>query len=109
MARIIIKCQAAPGFDGVFRAGRKWPAAGLEVETISAADDVEAEQGGVLKIGTKTLAALEGDPRFSFGIAGTIGEIEKVRAENEDLKARVAELEAKLAEQASKGEGRKGK
>ena len=40
MARIIIKCFPAPGYDGVFRAGRKWPGTGTIVDT-QMRDDAE--------------------------------------------------------------------
>lgn len=90
MARIVIKCFPAPGFDGVFRAGRKWPMTGTEVETIAGEDDVPASETSILQVGTKTMAALEADGRFNFGIAGTIQELAA-------LKARVVELEAENA------------
>lgn len=115
MARRIIRCQAAPGFDGCFRAGRKWPARGIEVEITSDQDDVEAKDGQPLKIGQKTFEALQGDTRFSFGIAGTLEEADELKARVTELEAENAELKAKLAEatahgdDASKAKGKGGK
>lgn len=103
MARIVIKVTAAPGFHGVFRAGRFWPSSGTTVETLTSEDDGPALEDGTLQIGKKTQAAIEADGRFSFGIAGTIEEIEALRSENEQLKARVAELEAAATEAPVKG------
>lgn len=113
MARINIKCHAAPGFDGVWAAKRKWPAAGIDVETIDGDADVEpASVKDVLQICPATLRELEETGRFSFGIAGTLEEVETVRTENAALKARVAELEtenAALKAAADNGEGKSGK
>ncbi len=94
MARIVIKCFPAPGFDGVFRAGRKWPSSGTQAETISAEDDVPATEGSVLQIGTKTLAALKSDGRFSFDVADTVQEIDALKARNAELEAENAALKA---------------
>jgi hypothetical protein len=87
MARRMIRCQAAPGFDGCFRAGRKWPASGIEVEITSDQDDVEAKDGQPLKIGQKTFTALQGDTRFSFGIAGTLEESDAIKAQLTEVQA----------------------
>lgn len=109
MARIVIKCFPAPGFDGVMRAGRKWPASGTVVDTVDAEGDIEVSpESPVLQIGTKTRAAIEADGRFSFGISGTIDEIEAIRAERDALRIQVAELTAQL-EAATAPTGGKGK
>jgi len=99
MARIVVKCFPAPGFDGVFRAGRKWAASGTTVDTVEAEGDIEVSaENPVLQVGTKTLKAIEADGRFSFGIAGTIEEIEAIRAERDALKAENDALKAENAE-----------
>jgi hypothetical protein len=98
MARIVIKCFPAPGFDGVFRAGRKWPMTGTEVETTAGAADIPAADGGVLQIGTDTMKALEADGRFSFGIAGSVQELDALNARVVELEAENAALKAQLAQ-----------
>ncbi len=102
MARILIKSFPATGFDGVFRGGRKWPASGTLVETIPGKEDVESVDDQPLKIGTVTLAALKGDGRISFVPPENIEDIDALKAENETLKARVAELEAAAANKGGK-------
>jgi len=88
MARIVVKCGPAPGFTGIWRAGRRWPKDGITVDTVTGPDDVEPTgENPVLQVGTKTMKALEDDGRFFFGIAGTIDEIEAIRAERDALKA----------------------
>ncbi len=105
MARIVIKCFPAPGFDGVFRAGRKWAAKGTTVDTIEGDDDVDvSEANQVLQVGKKTLKALEDDGRFSFGISGTIDEIEAIRAERDALKIENADLKAQVEDLKSQHE-----
>lgn len=109
MAKIIVKCHAAPGFDAVWAGQRRWPATGTEVETVSEEGDSEGTPDSPLfKLGTRTLTEMEQSGRFSFGISGTIEEIEGIKAENAALKERVAELEAEnaaLKAGADNGEG----
>jgi len=122
---VTIRCQAAPGFDGVFRAGRKWPAAGLVVELLDQEKDREEGNGEVMGVGAVTMAALRGDWRFSIMADGALdelvalrsqvaelgpaaGEVEGLRKQVGELTAKVADLEAQLAE-ANKGKGPKGK
>lgn len=102
MSRAIIKAFSPTGFDGRFRAGRKWPGAGLEVELIDAEEDgpdlYEGPDGNkvtVPQIGTKSLAALRADGSFSISgdVTGGAGEVARLTAENGALRARVAELE----------------
>jgi hypothetical protein len=81
----IIRCASAPGFDGCWRAGRFWPAKGTLVEITSSEDDVAAAADSPLRIGKKTFVALQGDHRFSFGIAGDADEIDKVREKAGEL------------------------
>lgn len=100
MARILIKSFPSPGFDGIFRARRKWPASGVTVETISGEVDIEADADGPLRVGERTMQALKEDGRFSVFPTESIEDIEA-------LKARVAELEAENA--ALKGEHKGGK
>lgn len=97
MARIVVKCGPDRGFDGVWRAGRKWPKDGVTVDTIPGPDDIEpTTENPILQVGTKTLKALEDDGRFFFDIAGTIEEIEAIRIERDALKVQVADLLAQL-------------
>src|SRR5262245_9968288 len=99
---VVVRCQAAAGFDGCFRAGRKWAAAGEEVELIDQDDDRPTGDGKPFGVGKKTLAALRADHRFAINADGALDELVSLRK-------RVAELEGQLAEATKGGKAKSAK
>jgi hypothetical protein len=95
MARLLIKCHPAPGFSGCFRAGRRWPDSGVEVEVVdSAGDPPPSTDGGVLQIGKNTLELLRGDSRFSLDSTASMDEVAALRDRITELEAENAALKA---------------
>lgn len=105
--RRIVRTSPAPGFDYVARAGRFWPAAGTHVEILDQEHDDPGPADGKtpdapVRIGARTVKALEADPRISLGVnveediavrgrvAGLEAEVEALKAENADLRAQLA-------------------
>ena len=98
----IVKSSPAQGFDGVFRAGTKWPKDGARVlftkkkrgdkavPEIKLAEDDDKKP--YLAVDAESEKALREDPRISIQVEGE-GEEEII-----SLRKRVAELEAKLQE-----------
>lgn len=100
MAKIFVRSLPAPGFQGVMRAGKLWPATGVEAEVLDQAADPpppkEGEPHGPLRIGTDTLAKLKEDPRIavSDNDPGAISEVARLREENKLLRDQLAQLNA---------------
>jgi hypothetical protein len=92
------------GRDSVSRGGQHWPRSGTLVEVVDSEEDPPAEPGAkagaAKRIGKRTWEALKQD-KILISVTPE-GEFAKddlaLREENTLLKARVAELEAKLAE-----------
>jgi chromosome segregation ATPase len=76
---MLVRVYSAPGFNGVWRAGRKWPTEGVVVETIDDENDIEATADSPMRIGKKTITALRGDPRFTFDAGDSIDEIDDIK------------------------------
>lgn len=100
--QLFVTSAPAPGFSGVFRAKRFWPAKGvmIHVDRDRKDDPPEKEQpaGGPLVIGTDTWEALKGDNRISVRPAGDVEDIAAVSAAMQEARVRIGELEAKLGE-----------
>lgn len=114
-AKIIVRAHAAPGYDGMFAAGRKWS------ENPTAYDVSDDEQDrtddkGNLVLGTVTLGVLQRHPRMTVSVAeelaGLVGakqalaakdvEIAELKAALEKAEAEVAGLKAQKTKAAAK-------
>jgi hypothetical protein len=106
MIRLLVKSHPAPDFKQVWRAGRPWPKDGT---TIDYDDSVDADPTQVkdepMRIGKATFEELKGDSRIFITQPGAADDIVnasaaliEMRAENEKLTARVAELEKQIAD-----------
>lgn len=100
--KIYVQALERPGFDGSFRAGKKWPSGtATEVEVVETKDgeDPPQEEGKGIRIGTKSLKMLE-DDRF---LKVSKGSAPPASGGDAAKDARIRELEAEVAR--LKGEG----
>lgn len=100
--KLTVRVQHKEGFPGIMRAGRQWVSnAPTQVEYVETdnGNDPQQEPGKTYRIGQKSLAMLKEDARVSLGVDELVDdgkEAERLRTENTQLKARVAELEKQL-------------
>jgi hypothetical protein len=98
MAKMLVRAVTRPGYDGAWRAGRKWLSGeDTEVEVVEQDDDPGQEPGKGLRVGKKTFEILKKDPNIVVRAPGDPLETAGAVDEAKGLKARVAELEAQLA------------
>lgn len=84
--RFIVKSTPAAGFQGKWRAGRRWDKGGVEVEIVDQDADPVAEPGDeCLRIGRDTFRALQEDDAISVSPKGlnisNLKELEKSLAD----------------------------
>jgi len=112
--KITIRVQHKEGFPGVYRAGRLWLSSEPTVVEYFAdtqdGNDPEQVPGQPVRIGKNTLEGLKADARFSIGADELLAQgndVERLRTENQQLRARVEELEKQHAESESHGRRRR--
>lgn len=93
---VMIKADAADGFDSVRRAGYAWPRDGMRVELVDDEGDTAATADAPMKVGTKTLAILKADPRILINAAESLGEVTAMKSDLESTKAELTSTKAEL-------------
>jgi len=116
--RFIVKSTPAAGYQGKWRAGRRWDKGGVEVEVVDQDEDPTPGDDECLRIGKKTFRALQEDESISVSpkglnlsntkameesiaaltteLAGARKDAEALAAENDALRAQVESLSAEL-------------
>jgi hypothetical protein len=105
MIRLMVKSQPPPDIKQTWRAGRPWPRDGRLVDYDDKSEEDPAQTDGEpMRIGRKTFQALKEDTRITITQPGAADDIVtasaalvELKAANEKLTARVAELEDLLA------------
>jgi hypothetical protein len=95
MGKFVVHAVHRPGYDGAWRAGRKWPSSGsVEVEVVEQAEDPPVDPTKGIIIGTATLEALLNDGHISIRPAGDPQTLARSANAVEALKAEVVRLTA---------------
>lgn len=68
--RFIVKSTPAAGFQGKWRAGRRWDKSGIEIEVVDQDKDPPAGDDACLRIGKETFRALQEDEFISVSPKG---------------------------------------
>lgn len=106
--KFVVQAVAREGYDGAFRAGRKWPAGtGTEIEVVETKEVKDAEgkvvqeagrdpdekpTDGRIVVGTKTLDRLRADPNLRVVPAGDIMALARASTDVVHLRSEVERL-----------------
>lgn len=116
MPKFMVQAVQRQGYDGSWRAGRKWPSsAPVEVEVVNQKEDPAASPEKGIQLGTDSWKKIQGDPSLRVLPAGdplamaraaedvpTLkAEIERLATENERLRTENQRLQKGSGEKAA--------
>jgi hypothetical protein len=109
MPKFMVQAVSRPGYDGSWRAGRKWPSSGpTEVELVDGDADPEHDPAKGIRLGKKSFDALKADPNLVVRQPGdpvqNAQTAEQLLQDNERLKAEIAALRGQGQATADGGE-----